>query len=73
MHQEDSLVNLRFHDLRHEATCRLGTKFPNLIELASVTGHREVNMLKRYCNIHPSPSDVFMQSKWSSQWLCERA
>ncbi|ENG0051960.1 site-specific integrase, partial [Pseudomonas aeruginosa] len=27
------------------------TKLPNLIELASVTGHREVNMLKRYYNI----------------------
>ncbi|WP_338322575.1 tyrosine-type recombinase/integrase [Pseudomonas syringae] len=42
---------MRFHDLRHEATCRLATKLPNLIELASVTGHREVNMLKRYYNI----------------------
>ncbi|MEE5117115.1 site-specific integrase [Pseudomonas alliivorans] len=48
--QEDFLINLRFHDLRHEATCRLATKLPNLIELASVTGHREVNMLKRYYN-----------------------
>lgn len=25
--------------------------FANLIELASVTGHREVNVLKRYYNI----------------------
>ncbi|KRW71822.1 DNA recombinase [Pseudomonas sp. TTU2014-105ASC] len=49
--QEDFLHDLRFHDLRHEATCRLATKLPNLIELASVTGHREVNMLKRYYNI----------------------
>jgi integrase len=49
--QEDFLIDLRFHDLRHEATCRLATKLPNLIELASVTGHREVNMLKRYYNI----------------------
>lgn len=49
--QEDFLLDLRVHDLRHEATCRLATKLPNLIELASVTGHREVNMLKRYYNI----------------------
>ncbi|WP_241090511.1 hypothetical protein [Pseudomonas viridiflava] len=54
--QEDFLIKLRFHDLQHEATCRLATcrlatKLPNLIELASVTGHREVNMLKRYYNI----------------------
>lgn len=49
--QEDFLLDLRFHDLRHEATYRLATKLPNLIELASMTGHREVNMLKRYYNI----------------------
>ncbi|MEE5106199.1 site-specific integrase [Pseudomonas alliivorans] len=49
--REDILINLRFHDLRHEASCRLATKLPNLIELASVTGHREMNMLKRYYNI----------------------
>ncbi|AZE92338.1 Shufflon-specific DNA recombinase [Pseudomonas orientalis] len=41
MPQEDFLINLRFHDLWHEATCRLATKLPNLIELASVTGHRD--------------------------------
>lgn len=46
--QEDFLMNLRFHDLRQKATCRLATKLPNLIELTSVTGHRELNMLKRY-------------------------
>ncbi|WP_411381623.1 hypothetical protein [Pseudomonas sp. MPB26] len=49
--QEDFLISLRFHDLRHEATCRLATKLPNLIKLAGVTGHQEVNMLKRYYNI----------------------
>lgn len=36
--------------LRHEATCRLATKLPNLFQLASVTGNREVNMLNRYYN-----------------------
>nr|WP_241152641.1 tyrosine-type recombinase/integrase [Pseudomonas viridiflava] len=49
--QEDFLINLRFHDLRHEATCRLATKLPNLIELASVTGHQAVKMLNRYYHI----------------------
>lgn len=49
--QEDFLINVRFHDLRHEATCRLATKLPNLIGLVSVAGHREVNMLRRYYNI----------------------
>ncbi|WP_029240754.1 hypothetical protein [Pseudomonas syringae] len=43
--QEDFLINLRLQDLRHEATCRFATKLPNFIEMASVTGNREMNML----------------------------
>ena len=45
------LLDFHFHDTRHEATTRLGRKLPNIIELARVTGHRDVNMLKRYYNI----------------------
>lgn len=45
------LVDFHFHDTRHEATTRLGRKLPNIIELAKVTGHRDVNILKRYYNI----------------------
>lgn len=44
------LVDFHFHDARHEATTRLGRKLPNIIELARVTGHRDVNSLKRYYN-----------------------
>lgn len=46
------LQNLRFHDLRHEATSRffeLGTL--DLMEVASITGHKSLQMLKRYT--HP--------------------
>jgi integrase len=42
----------RFHDLRHTATSRMADKLPNVIELAAVTGHRSLQMLKRY--YHPS-------------------
>ena len=45
------LVDFHFHNTRHEATTRLGRKLPNIIELARVTGHRAVNMRKRYYNI----------------------
>lgn len=45
------LINLRFHDLRHTATTRMAQKLPNVIELASVTGHQSIQMLKRY--YHP--------------------
>jgi integrase len=45
------ISDLHFHDLRHTATTRLSEKLPNLIELAAVTGHKDVRMLARY--YHP--------------------
>lgn len=42
--------NLRFHDLRHEATSRLATVY-EMHELAKITGHRDTRMLLRY--YHP--------------------
>jgi integrase len=45
------LVDFHFHDARHEATTRLARRLPNIIELAKVTGHRDVNTLKIYYNI----------------------
>lgn len=45
------IKNLHFHDLRHTATSRLAEKLPNVIELAAVTGHQTIQMLKRY--YHP--------------------
>ena len=46
-----NLGDLHFHDLRHEATSRLAKKVPNIIELAAITGHRDVNMLRRYYHV----------------------
>jgi integrase len=46
------IENMRFHDLRHTAATRLSEKLPNVIELAAVTGHQSLQMLKRY--YHPS-------------------
>jgi integrase len=42
------LVDLRFHDLRHEATSGLFVRGLNIMEVASVTGHKTLQMLKRY-------------------------
>jgi integrase len=44
--------DLHFHDLRHTATSRLAEKLPNVIELAAVTGHQTIQMLKQY--YHPN-------------------
>ena len=46
------LTDLRFHDLRHEATSRL-FECTDLrdIEIAAVTGHKTMEMLKRYAHL----------------------
>jgi integrase len=50
------LIDVRFHDLRHTAASRMASKLPNVIELAAVTGHTSLQMLKRY--YHPKASEL---------------
>lgn len=45
------LVDVRFHDLRHEATSRLFEKGLNPMEVASMTGHKSMQMLRRYTHV----------------------
>ena len=45
------LVDLTFHDLRHEATSRFFEKGFNVMEVASITGHKTLQMLKRYTHL----------------------
>ena len=46
------LENFHFHDLRHEATSRLFEKGLNPIEVASITGHKTLQMLRRYTHLN---------------------
>ncbi|WP_342595510.1 site-specific integrase [Salinicola lusitanus] len=45
---------LRFHDLRHEATSRFFEKGLNIMEVAAITGHKDLRMLRRYTHLNPS-------------------
>jgi integrase len=48
--------DLRFHDLRHEATSRFFEKGLNPVEVATITGHKDTKMLMRYthlCDVSP--------------------
>lgn len=47
--------DVRFHDLRHEATCRLfeRTTLSDTL-IAKITGHRDPRMLKRYASLRGS-------------------
>ncbi|WP_242002945.1 integrase [Vulcaniibacterium tengchongense] len=49
------LVDLRFHDLRHEAASRMASVY-QLHELAKVTGHKDPRMLMRY--YHPRAEEL---------------
>ncbi len=42
------LNDVRFHDLRRTAITRMAEKLPNVIELAAVSGHKSLMVLKRY-------------------------
>ncbi|WP_220807254.1 site-specific integrase [Noviherbaspirillum aridicola] len=46
------LHDFHFHDLRHEATCRLylRTHYSD-VQIARITGHRDLRMLKRYASL----------------------
>jgi integrase len=48
---QNPFIDLRFHDLRHEALSRLSDKGLNVMEIAHISGHRTLAMLRRYT--HP--------------------
>ncbi len=48
------IPDVRLHDMRHEGTSRLFEKGLNVMEAASVTGHKTLSMLKRYTHLNPT-------------------
>ena len=48
---KSGLKDLRFHDLRHEATTRLFELGLNPLQVAAITGHKTLQMLKRYTHL----------------------
>lgn len=46
-----AIVDLRFHDLRHEATSRFFELGLGVMEVSSITGHKDLAMLKRYTHL----------------------
>lgn len=45
------MEHFNFHDLRHEATSRLFEWGWNIMEVSAVTGHKDLQSLKRYTNL----------------------
>lgn len=50
------LTDLHFHDTRHTATTQIAKKLSNVLELAAVTGHKDLRSLQVYYN--PVPGDL---------------
>ena len=48
---KSEIKNFRFHDLRHEATSRLFEMNLNMMEVSTITGHKTLQMLKRYTHL----------------------
>jgi len=51
--KELGIVDLHFHDMRHEATSALFEAGLDIAEVATVTGHKSWTNLKRYTNLRP--------------------
>jgi integrase len=51
-----NIKDFHFHDLRHMALTKLSNTFTNVLELASISGHKELKMLQRY--VHFKAEDL---------------
>ena len=49
--QKARIEGLHFHDLRHEATNRFFEKGQNPMQVSAITGHKTLQMLKRYTHL----------------------
>ena len=58
---EAGIKNFRFHDLRHTCATYLAEGGATLIELASILGHRTLQMVKRYSHITNQHNAVLIQ------------
>ena len=45
------IIDLGFHDLRNEATSRFFEKGLNVMEVAAITGHKDLRILQRYTHL----------------------
>jgi len=51
LRERAGILDFRFHDLRHEGVSRLLERGLNVIETATISGHKELRMLQRYSHL----------------------
>ena len=57
--RRSKVEDFHFHDLRHMALTKLSNKFTNVLELAAISGHKELKMLQRY--VHFKAEDLALK------------
>ena len=62
------IENLHFHDLRHEGVSRLFEMDWDIPRVASVSGHRDWNSMRRYTHLR-GRGDVYANWKWLKKVL----
>lgn len=65
-------VGITCHDLRHVATTRLAPLHRDALHLASTTGHKTINQLKRYYNPAPEENAADLQAR-EAEWEKQQA
>jgi len=63
------MADFRFHDLRHEGISRLFEKGLTIMEVATISGHQELRMLKRYTHLRAAD----LVAGWIDWHCCELA
>ena len=61
MIKRTGIVDLRFHDLRHEAISRFFEMGLSVPEVALISGHRDYRMLQRYTHLKPEQVALKLQ------------
>lgn len=61
--KELEIVDLHFHDLRHEGTSRLFESGFTIEQVALVTGHKDWKMLRRYTHLRPESLHALAASR----------
>ena len=61
------IEDLKFHDLRHEATSRLFEAGLTIERVALVTGHKDWKMLRRYTHLKPEDLHKVQTAPQSSE------
>ncbi|MBS0278440.1 MAG: site-specific integrase [Proteobacteria bacterium] len=61
--REKKIIDLHFHDLRHEGTSRLFEAGFSIQQVALVTGHKDWKMLRRYTHLRPETLHEFADAR----------